>query len=120
MRQNTLFDGVSMLISFFGVSMPNFWLGMLMMLLFSLDSGCVLPTSGSTTLRSLALPAFTLAFGNMASIPRMTRSSMLETIRQDYITTARAKGQPYGMVIRKHALRNALIAHNYSDGPAPV
>ena len=108
MRQNTLFDGVSMLISFFGVSMPNFWLGMLMMLLFSLYLGWF-PTSGSTTLRSLVLPAFTLAFGNMAFISRMTRSSTLETIRQDYITTARAKGQPYGMVIRKHALRNALI-----------
>ena len=108
MRQNTLFDGVSMLISFFGVSMPNFWLGMLMMLLFSLYLGWF-PTSGSTTLRSLVLPAFTLAFGNMAFISRMTRSSMLETIRQDYLTTARAKGQPYGMVIRKHALRNALI-----------
>lgn len=107
-KQNTLFDGVSMLISFFGVSMPNFWLGMLMMLFFSLKLGWF-PTSGSLTLSSLVLPSFTLAFGNMAFISRITRSSMLETIRQDYITTARAKGQPYNVVIRKHALRNALI-----------
>ncbi len=107
-KQNTLFDGVSMLISFFGVSMPNFWLGMLMMLFFSLKLGWF-PTSGSLTMSSLVLPSFTLAFGNMAFISRITRSSMLETIRQDYITTARAKGQPYNTVIRKHALRNALI-----------
>lgn len=107
-KQNTLFDGVSMLISFFGVSMPNFWLGMLMMLFFSLKLGWF-PTSGSLTMSSLVLPSFTLAFGNMAFISRITRSSMLETIRQDYITTARAKGQPYNVVIRKHALRNALI-----------
>lgn len=107
-KQNTLFDGISMLISFFGVSMPNFWLGMLMMLFFSLKLGWF-PTSGSLTMSSLVLPSFTLAFGNMAFISRITRSSMLETIRQDYITTARAKGQPYNTVIRKHALRNALI-----------
>lgn len=107
-HQNTLFDNASMLISFFGVSMPNFWLGSLMLLLFALKLGWF-PTSGSTTAASLVLPAFTLAFGNMAFISRITRSSMLETIRQDYITTARAKGQSYGQVMRKHALRNALI-----------
>lgn len=107
-KQNTLFDNVSMLISFFGVSMPNFWLGMLMLLLFALYLGWF-PTSGSQTLSSLVLPAFTLAFGNMAFISRITRSSMLETIRQDYITTARAKGQAFKVVVRKHALRNALI-----------
>ena len=88
--------------------MPNFWLGMLMLLLFALYLGCF-PTSGSQTLSSLVLPAFTLAFGNMAFISRITRSSMLETIRQDYITTARAKGQAFKVVVRKHALRNALI-----------
>ena len=63
-KQNTLFDNVSMLISFFGVSMPNFWLGMLMLLFFALYLGWF-PTSGSQTLSSLVLPAFTLAFGNM-------------------------------------------------------
>ena len=70
-KQNTLFDNVSMLISFFGVSMPNFWLGMLMLLLFALYLGWF-PTSGSQTLSSLVLPAFTLAFGNMAFISRIT------------------------------------------------
>ena len=107
-KQNTVFDNASMLISFFGVSMPNFWLGMIVLLIFGLHLGWF-PTSGSMTFSSLIMPAFTLAFGNMAFISRITRSSMLETIRQDYITTARSKGQPYGAVIRRHALPNALI-----------
>lgn len=107
-KQNTLFDNVSMLISFFGVSMPNFWLGMLMLILFALHLGWF-PTSGSLTFSSLVLPAFTLAFGNMAFISRITRSSMLETIRQDYIRTARAKGAAERTVIWKHAMKNALM-----------
>ncbi|MBQ9967005.1 MAG: ABC transporter permease [Clostridia bacterium] len=108
LKQNTLFDGVCMVISLIGVSMPNFWLGLMMMIVFALEMN-LLPTSGSDTWAHLVLPAATLAFINMAAISRSIRSSVLEVVRQDYIRTARAKGVPYGMIVRRHILRNALI-----------
>ncbi|MBQ3062645.1 MAG: ABC transporter permease, partial [Clostridia bacterium] len=89
-------------------SMPNFWLGLMMMIVFALEMN-LLPTSGSDTWAHLVLPAATLAFINMAAISRSIRSSVLEVVRQDYIRTARAKGVPYGMIVRRHILRNALI-----------
>ncbi|MEA4920406.1 MAG: nickel ABC transporter permease [Clostridiaceae bacterium] len=107
-KQNTLFDGVSMVIALIGVSMPVFWLGMLLILAFSLKLGWF-PSSGSEGWKSIVLPAVTLGFMHMASIARVTRSSMLEVIRQDYIRTARAKGVAENKVITKHALKNALI-----------
>ena len=107
-KQNTLFDSISMVIALIGVSMPIFWLGLLLILLFSLKLGWF-PSSGSEGIKSIVLPAVALGFNHMASIARTTRSSMLETIRQDYIRTVRAKGVAYGVVIRKHALKNALI-----------
>ena len=107
-KQNTLFDSISMVIALIGVSMPIFWLGLLLILLFSLKMG-LFPSSGSEGIKSIVLPAVALGFNHMASIARTTRSSMLETIRQDYIRTVRAKGVAYGVVIRKHALKNALI-----------
>ena len=107
-KQNTLFDGACMVISLVGVSMPNFWLALILMIVFALNLGWF-PTSGSTEPIHIVLPAATLAFINMASIARVTRSSMLEVIRQDYIRTAQAKGVPYNRVIKKHALKNALI-----------
>ena len=107
-KQNTLFDSISMVIALVGVSMPIFWLGLLLILLFSLRLGWF-PSSGSEGWKSIVLPAVALGFNHMASIARTTRSSMLETIRQDYIRTVRAKGVAYGVVIRKHALKNALI-----------
>ena len=107
-KQNTLFDGACMVVSLVGVSMPNFWLALILMIVFALNLGWF-PTSGSTEPIHIVLPAATLAFINMASIARVTRSSMLEVIRQDYIRTAQSKGVPYNRVIKKHALKNALI-----------
>lgn len=108
-RQNTLFDGLSMFFSLLGLSMPAFWLGLLLILLFSVKLRW-LPISGAENgIRSLVLPSITLALANMAVVSRTTRSSMLETIRQDYIRTVRAKGLPERDVITEHALRNSLI-----------
>lgn len=108
-KQNTLFDGISMFISLIGISMPVFWMGLLLILLFAVTLGWF-PVSGADQgIRSLVLPSIALGFMHMASIARTTRSSMLETIRQDYIRTVRAKGLPEREVITDHALKNALI-----------
>lgn len=115
MRQNTVFDGFSMFISLIGVSMPTFWLGMMFILFFSLKLGWF-PSSGSDSLNCLILPAFTLGFCNMGFISRISRSSMLEVIRQDYIRTAQAKGMSMTKIIRKHAIPNALIPIITSSG----
>lgn len=107
-KQNSIFDGVSMFIALIGLSMPVFWLGLLLILFFSLRLGWF-PSSGADGWKSLVLPTVTLGFQQMASIARVTRSSMLEVIRADYIRTARAKGVAESKVITKHALKNALI-----------
>ena len=107
-KQNSIFDGVSMFIALIGLSMPVFWLGLLLILFFSLRLGWF-PSSGAEGWKSLVLPTVTLGFQQMASIARVTRSSMLEVIRADYIRTARAKGVAESKVITKHALKNALI-----------
>ncbi len=107
-KQNTWIDGVSMFIALVGVSIPVFWLGLMLLLGFSLKLDWF-PASGAQGWKSFVLPSISLGFLSMASIARVTRSSMLEVIRQDYIRTARSKGLPYGKVVRKHALRNALI-----------
>lgn len=107
-RQNTLFDNISMIVSLIGVSMPIFWLALLLVLFFSLKMGWF-PVQGADSWKSYILPAISLGFMNMASIARTTRSSMLETIRQDYIRTARAKGVSKKEVVVNHAFRNALI-----------
>ena len=135
-RQYSLFDYFSMLGALIGVSMPIFWLGLVLMLIFSLHLG-LLPMSGRLSigveldpmtnflildalltrnwpalrdaLWHLTLPAFTLSTIPMAIVARMTRSSMLEVLRQDYIKTARAKGLAERVVIIKHGLRNALV-----------
>lgn len=107
-RQYSLMDSVSMIAALLGVSMPNFWLGLMLILVFSVGLG-VLPSSGLSDWKSMILPAITLGTSAAAIVTRMTRSSMLEVIRQDYIRTARAKGVAEKKVINKHALKNALI-----------
>lgn len=112
-KQYTALDNTSMVLSLIGVSMPNFWLGLLLSLLFALKLGW-LPSQGMgegfvPLLRSIILPAITLGTGSAATVVRMTRSSMLEVIRQDYISTARAKGLPEKQVTRRHMLKNAMI-----------
>ncbi|MDY0092089.1 MAG: ABC transporter permease [Candidatus Vecturithrix sp.] len=107
-KQYSLFDNGSMFLALLGISMPNFWLGPLLILLFSVNLGW-LPVSGRGSLLHLILPAITLGTALAAKLTRMTRSSVLEILHEDYITTARSKGLREGVVIFKHALRNALI-----------
>ena len=107
-KQYSAMDSISMVLALLGVSMPVFWLGLMLILVFSVKLG-LLPSGGFDGLKSIILPAATLGVGSAAIITRMTRSSMLEVIRQDYIRTARAKGVAEKVVINKHALKNALI-----------
>ena len=107
-RQYSMVDNVGMVAALLGVATPNFWLGLMLIIVFSLNLGW-LPSGGMGSWKNYIMPAITLGTGDAALICRMTRSSMLEVIRQDYIRTARAKGVPEKMVIRKHALKNALI-----------
>lgn len=108
-RQNTLFDNFSMILSLVGNSMPAFWLALMLMMLFAEKLGW-LPAQGMNNgWRSYVLPAVSIGFINMAAIARTTRSTMLETVRQDYIRTARAKGVDEEAVVMDHAFPNALI-----------
>ena len=107
-RQNTVFDNASMMLSLVGISMPAFWMALMLMLYFSLKLRWF-PVQGAAGWKSYVLPSIAIGFMNMAAIARTTRSSMLETIRQDYIRTARSKGIPRGEVILNHAFQNALI-----------
>jgi len=97
-----------MFLALFGVSMPSFWMGLMLVLLFSLKLGW-LPASGIGGIHYFILPAIANSFGGIATQARQTRSSMLEVIRSDYISTARGKGLSEAAVIYKHALPNALI-----------
>ncbi|MGE5654206.1 MAG: nickel ABC transporter permease [Bacillota bacterium] len=107
-KQYSLFDNISMFFALLGISMPNFWLGLMLILLFSVKWR-LLPFIGNATPLHYIMPSVVLGVGLAASTARMTRSSMLEVIRQDYIRTARAKGVAERVVILKHALKNALI-----------
>ena len=107
-NQNSWIDTMSMVLALIGLSMPNFWLGLLLIILFALKLGWF-PSGGNVGFKSIILPAFTVGAGLAALLTRTTRSSMLDVIRQDYLRTARAKGVPEKTIIRKHALRNALI-----------
>jgi peptide/nickel transport system permease protein len=122
-RQHSFVDRVLTIFVFIGFATPTFWLALLLMILFGVHLGW-LPISGlqspglvgagfwtilADRVRHLLLPVLVSAFGGLAGISRYMRSNMLEVIRQDYITTARAKGLPERLVIGKHALRNALM-----------
>jgi peptide/nickel transport system permease protein len=107
-KQYTPLDYAGSFVGLLGVSIPNFWLGLMLIMVFSVNLEW-LPATGSTEWRHWVMPTFAIATGSAATIMRMTRSSMLESIRQDYIRTARAKGQKQSVVIFRHALRNALI-----------
>ncbi len=107
-RQYSLLDSLATGVSLLGISMPNFWLGLMLIILVSLHWR-LLPASGLYGPKYWILPVFTIGVGYMAGIMRITRSSMLEVIRQDYIRTARAKGQKESVVLTKHALKNAII-----------
>ena len=107
-KRGSIWDVASMLGALFGLSMPHFWLGIMLILLFSVTLGW-LPTSGRGTLAHLVMPAIALGLSLMAMFARLTRSVMLEVLNQDYVRTARAKGLAERLVIGKHALKNALI-----------
>ena len=116
LRQNTWVDQVAMMIAMLGISIPNFFLGLLMIIFFAvqlgwLPSGGYIPFSQDPIgwLRSTTMPAISLALLQAGLLARITRSGMLEVLRQDYVRTARAKGLPERQVILKHALANALI-----------
>lgn len=106
--QYSVWDNLATLISLIGISMPSFWLGLMLMLLFSVRLGW-LPSTGSGTPAQLVLPAFTLGLASSAVIARQTRSSLLEVLRQDYVRTAHAKGLANRTALLRHALPNALI-----------
>jgi len=108
-KQNTFFDSFSMFVAIIGISCPTFWFGLILILVFAVNLKWF-PVSGQVdNIRGIILPALTLGFNSMASMARVTRSSMLEVIRQDYIRTARAKGVSRRNVILRHAVPNAMI-----------
>lgn len=115
-RQNTRWDQVVMVTALGGISIPSFWLGLFLILVFSVQLGW-LPSGGYVPLweefgrglRILILPAISLGFMQAALIARMTRSSMLEVLLQDYVRTAKAKGLEWWRVVLRHALKNAMI-----------
>jgi ABC-type dipeptide/oligopeptide/nickel transport system permease component len=102
------FDYVLSLATLFGVSMPVYWLGLMLIIVFAIHLNW-LPAAGSEGPESMILPALTLAAFSVALIARMTRSSMLEVLRQDFVRTARAKGLGERLIVARHALKNALI-----------
>jgi ABC-type dipeptide/oligopeptide/nickel transport system permease component len=105
--RGTWFDTLGMGVAIAGIAMPSFWLGLLLMFFFSVRLGW-LPVGG-TGLASLVLPALTLGLVSAAVLARLTRSSMLDVLGQDYMRTARAKGLEEPLVLSRHALKNSLI-----------
>jgi peptide/nickel transport system permease protein len=107
-KQNSLFDNSMRVFTIFFTSMPQFWLALMLIMLFSVLLGW-LPSSGLDNILGAIMPIVCLALGGITICARTGRSSMLEVLHQDYIRTARAKGLRYKYIIRKHALKNALL-----------
>jgi ABC-type dipeptide/oligopeptide/nickel transport system permease component len=108
LKQNTFWDYLGMAVAIFGVSVPSIVLGPLLILIFALRLGW-LPVAGWGTPAQVIMPALALGLGSSAIIARLTRASMLQVIREDYIRTARAKGLSERLVMVRHALKNAFI-----------
>ncbi|MEM8950972.1 MAG: ABC transporter permease [Pseudomonadota bacterium] len=106
-KRGTIIDVGAMIIAILGVSMPHFWLGLLLLFFFALQLGW-LPVAGSDW-KSLILPALTLGLANAAVLARLTRSAMIDIFDQDFVRTARAKGLPKTIVLYRHALRAGLV-----------
>ncbi|MEH6937171.1 ABC transporter permease [Bacillus sp. JJ664] len=107
-KQYSMSDISIMIIALLGISLPSFWFGLMLIYFFSVNLH-IFPVAGWGTIQHMILPAITLGAGGAAIVARMTRSSMLEVVRQDYIRTARAKGLKEHIIIYKHGLKNALI-----------
>lgn len=107
-RHNSVWDLGGMLVALIGISIPGFWLGLMMIQLFAVELRW-LPITGSGGLKALIMPAFALGIAEAAILARLTRSSMLEALREDYVRTATAKGLPRYFVVWRHAFRGAII-----------
>ena len=107
-KQNSFFDNAVMAVSILFISLPGFWLALMLILLFSVKLG-LLPVCGQGSLAHMILPVTVLAVGMAATTTRLTRTCMLEVMRQDYIWAARGKGLPEKLVIWRHAMKNAMI-----------
>jgi len=116
-RQYSVIDASLTVLAMFFACIPGFWLGLMLMLFFALRLHW-LPVSGIDSWKHYVLPTLTLVLGSSAGLLRLTRSTMLETIRQDYISTARSKGASERIVIWRHALKNALLPVITSMGMA--
>jgi peptide/nickel transport system permease protein len=108
LKRNSVYDHSSTIISLLGSSMPNFWIAMLLMLLFGVRLGW-LPVNGVGTWKHWVMPVFVSALFPVSMMMRTTRSSVLEIVRADYITTARAKGQAETKIVTRHVLRNSML-----------
>ncbi|MGN0293247.1 MAG: ABC transporter permease [Lachnospiraceae bacterium] len=107
-RQYTVLDQTLVVVALVFASIPGFWMGSMLMLLFSMKLG-ILPSHGADSLKHFILPTITVCMTSAAGLLRLTRSAMLETVRQEYIRTAKAKGASQKRIIWKHALRNAML-----------
>lgn len=115
-KQNTKFDYAASIFSFIGISIPGFWLGLMLILVFAVYLGVFktyydtnYPIWSLENLKQLILPVMALGIGELAGYVRYTRSAMLDNLRKEFVTTARAKGLPESTVIGKHVLRNAIL-----------